>query len=153
MFFDRNLYLPRKRQLEYYIPIHKLFLKNNTITYKKSLENLRSLLEELKNISKNIVLDENVRVFKEKLMKTSRFFNIFLPAIVQLSALKLTRMISLLFYPQKGGFIPPPAVASWFIPGRRLYYRFLSWALLHAFIWETMCALLHNKVYFLAGEE
>ncbi|XZH06555.1 DEAD/DEAH box helicase [Clostridium perfringens] len=75
MFFDRNLYLPRKRQLEYYIPIHKLFLKNNTITYKKSLENLRSLLEELKNISKNIVLDENVRVFKEKLMKTT--FNLY----------------------------------------------------------------------------
>ncbi|XZH20985.1 DEAD/DEAH box helicase [Clostridium perfringens] len=75
MFFDRNLYLPRKRQLEYYIPIHKLFLKNNTITYKKSLENLRNLLEELKNISKNIVLDENVRVFKEKLMKTT--FNLY----------------------------------------------------------------------------
>ncbi len=75
MFFDRNLYLPRKRQLEYYIPIHKLFLKNNTITYKKSLENLRSLLEELKNISKNIFLDENVRVFKEKLMKTT--FNLY----------------------------------------------------------------------------
>ncbi|WP_338912881.1 DEAD/DEAH box helicase [Clostridium perfringens] len=75
MFFDRNLYLPRKRQLEYYIPIHKLFLKNNTITYKKSLENLRSLLEELKNISKNIVLDENIRVFKEKLMKIT--FNLY----------------------------------------------------------------------------
>ncbi|EOU1609364.1 DEAD/DEAH box helicase [Clostridium perfringens] len=75
MFFDRNLYLPRKRQLEYYIPIHKLFLKNNTITYKKSLENLRSLLQELKNISKNIVLDENIRVFKEKLMKTT--FNLY----------------------------------------------------------------------------
>ncbi|MGV1062916.1 DEAD/DEAH box helicase [Clostridium perfringens] len=75
MFFDRNLYLPRKRQLEYYIPIHKLFLKNNTITYKKSLENLRNLLEELKNISKNIVLDENVRTFKEKLMKTT--FNLY----------------------------------------------------------------------------
>jgi hypothetical protein len=40
-------------------------------------------------------------------MKTSRFFNTFLPAIVQLSALKLTRMISLLFYPQQRGFIPP----------------------------------------------
>ena len=75
MFFDRSLYLPRKRQLEYYIPIHKLFLKNNTITYKKSLENLRNLLEELKNISKNIVLDENVRAFKEKLMKTT--FNLY----------------------------------------------------------------------------
>ncbi|WP_415349634.1 DEAD/DEAH box helicase [Clostridium perfringens] len=75
MFFDRNLYLPRKRQLEYYIPIHKLFLKNNIITYKKSLENLRSLLEELKNISKNIVLEENVRAFKEKLMKTT--FNLY----------------------------------------------------------------------------
>ena len=75
MFFDRNLYLPGKRQLEYYIPIHKLFLKNNTITYKKSLENLRSLLEELKNISKNIVLDENIRVFKEKLIKTT--FNLY----------------------------------------------------------------------------
>ncbi|MDK0862534.1 DEAD/DEAH box helicase [Clostridium perfringens] len=75
MSFDRNLYLPRKRQLEYYIPIHKLFLKNNTITYKKSLESLRNLLEELKNISKNIVLDENVRAFKEKLMKTT--FNLY----------------------------------------------------------------------------
>lgn len=75
MFFDRNLYLPRKRQLEYYIPIHKLFLKNNTITYKKSLESLRNLLEELKNISKNIVLDENIRVFKEKLMETT--FNLY----------------------------------------------------------------------------
>ena len=52
-----------------------MFLKNNTITYKKSLENLRSLLEELKNISKNIVLDENIRVFKEKLMKTT--FNLY----------------------------------------------------------------------------
>ncbi|HHD2602003.1 TPA: DEAD/DEAH box helicase [Clostridium perfringens] len=75
MFFDRNLYLPRKRQLEYYIPIHKLFLKNNTITYKKSLESLRNLLEELKNISKNIVLDENIRAFKEKIMKTT--FNLY----------------------------------------------------------------------------
>ena len=66
------------------------------------------------------------RPSKDQLMKTSRFFNAFLPAIVQLSALELTRMISLLFYPQKGGFIPPPpAVASWFSPGRRLYYRFL----------------------------
>lgn len=74
MFFDRNLYLPRKRQLEYYIPIHKLFLKNNTITYKKTLENLKNLLEELKNISKNIVLDENVKIFKEKLMKTTFYF-------------------------------------------------------------------------------
>ncbi|EGT3616989.1 ATP-dependent helicase [Clostridium perfringens] len=74
MFFDRNLYLPRKRQLEYYIPIHKLFLKNNTITYKKTLENLRNLLEELKNISKNIILDENVKIFKEKLMKTTFYF-------------------------------------------------------------------------------
>lgn len=52
-----------------------MFLKNNTITYKKSLENLRSLLEELKNISKNIILDENIRVFKEKLMKTT--FNLY----------------------------------------------------------------------------
>ncbi len=50
-------------------------MKNNTITYKKSLENLRNLLEELKNISKNIVLDENVRAFKEKLMKTT--FNLY----------------------------------------------------------------------------
>lgn len=74
MFFDRNLYLPRKRQLEHYIPIYKLFLKNNAITYKKTLENLKNLLEELKNISKNIVLDENVKNFKEKLMKTTFYF-------------------------------------------------------------------------------
>ncbi|MCC7317452.1 MAG: hypothetical protein IT219_02910 [Bacteroidales bacterium] len=47
------------------------------------------------------------RPSKDQLMKTSRFFNSFLPAIVQLSVLELTRMISLLFDPQKGGFIPP----------------------------------------------
>lgn len=74
MLFDRNIYLPRKRQLECYIPLYKKFLKNNAIVYKKSLETLKVLLEELKNISKNIVLDEGVRNFKEKLMEPTFYF-------------------------------------------------------------------------------
>ena len=74
MLFDRNLYLPRKKQREYYIPLYKRFLKNNSITYKKNLENLKMLLEELKNVSPNIILDENVKHFKEKLMKTTFSF-------------------------------------------------------------------------------
>lgn len=74
MLFDRNIYLPRKRQVEYYLPIYKKFLKNNTIVYKKDLNVLQKLLEELKNISKNIVLDGGVRIYKEKLMKPKFYF-------------------------------------------------------------------------------
>nr|WP_300347631.1 DEAD/DEAH box helicase [Clostridium sp.] len=74
MLFDRNIYLPRKRQLEYYLPIYNKFLRNNTIVYKKDLNVLQNLLEELKNISRNIVLDEGVRTYKEKIMKPTFYF-------------------------------------------------------------------------------
>lgn len=74
MFFDRNIYLPRNKQLISYIPFHKQFLKNNSIRYKESLESLNDLLANLKDITNNIVLDENTKKFKSRLLKPSFYF-------------------------------------------------------------------------------
>lgn len=74
MFFDRNIYLPRKKQLNSYIPIYKSFLKNSEIKYEKSLESLNTLLENLKNITNEVVLDENTKKFKNKLIKSNFYF-------------------------------------------------------------------------------
>ena len=63
MFYDRDIYLPRKRAIETYLPYHKLFMKNSEIRYEKSSKILNNLLYELKGITKNIVLDEGTRKF------------------------------------------------------------------------------------------
>lgn len=74
MLFDRNIYLPRKRQLTSYVPIHKRFLKNSEIRYEKSLENLNMILENLKNITNDVVLDENTIKFKNEVIKPNFYF-------------------------------------------------------------------------------
>ena len=74
MLFDRNIYLPRKRQLTSYVPIHKRFLKNSEIRYEKSLENLNMILENLKNITNDVILDENTIKFKNEVIKPNFYF-------------------------------------------------------------------------------
>ena len=74
MLFDRNIYLPRKRQLTSYVPIHKRFLKNSEIRYEKSLKNLNMILENLKNITNDVVLDENTIKFKNEVIKPNFYF-------------------------------------------------------------------------------
>ncbi|MBY0756375.1 DEAD/DEAH box helicase [Clostridium sardiniense] len=74
MFFDRNIYLPRKKQLNSYLPIYKSFLKNSEIKYEKSLESLNTLLENLKNITNEVVLDEYTSEYKKKLIKPKFYF-------------------------------------------------------------------------------
>lgn len=74
MFFDRNIYLPRKKQLNSYLPIYKSFLKNSEIKYEKSLESLNALLESLKNITNEVVLDEYTSEYKKKLIKPTFYF-------------------------------------------------------------------------------
>lgn len=74
MFFDRNIYLPRKKQLNSYLPIYKIFLKNSEIKYEKSLESLNALLESLKNITNEVVLDEYTSKYKKKLIRPTFYF-------------------------------------------------------------------------------
>ena len=74
MLFDRNIYLPRKRQLSSYVPMYKSFLKNSEIRYEKSLENLNMILENLKNITNDVVLDENTIKFKNKVINPNFYF-------------------------------------------------------------------------------
>ena len=74
MLFDRNIYLPRKRQLASYVPMYKSFLKNSEIRYEKSLENLNMILENLKNITNDVVLDENTIKFKNKVINPNFYF-------------------------------------------------------------------------------
>ncbi len=74
MLFDRNIYLPKEKQINSYIPIYKKFLKNSEIKYNKSLETLNYLLSELKNITNEITLDENTKEFKRKLIAPNFYF-------------------------------------------------------------------------------
>ncbi|OPX47230.1 DEAD/DEAH box helicase [Clostridium thermobutyricum] len=74
MLFDRNIYIPKEKQINSYIPIYKKFLKNSEIKYNKSLETLNSLLSELKNITNEITLDENTKEFKRKLIAPNFYF-------------------------------------------------------------------------------
>ena len=77
MFFDRDIYLPRKKAMETYLPYHKLFIKNNEIKYEKNLKVLNNLLSDLKSITKNVVLDDGTRWFLRDMSKlTFRIYKV-----------------------------------------------------------------------------
>ena len=81
-------------------------------------------------------------------MKTSRFFNTFLPAIVQRSALKLTRMISLLFYPQQRGFIPP-CKGKLVQPGQKaLLQVFVMSFTAYFYLKDNLCRIAPQSISF-----
>ena len=77
MFYDRDIYLPRKKAMETYLPYHKLFIKNNEIKYEKNLKVLNNLLSDLKSITKNVVLDDGTRRFLRDMSKpTFRIYKV-----------------------------------------------------------------------------
>lgn len=77
MFYDRDIYLPRKKAMETYLPYHKLFIKNNEINYEKNLKALNNLLSDLKSITKNVVLDDGTRGFLRDISKpTFRIYKV-----------------------------------------------------------------------------
>lgn len=77
MFYDRDIYLPRKKAMETYFPYHKLFIKNNEIKYEKNLKALNNLLSDLKSITKNVVLDDGTRGFLRDISKpTFRIYKV-----------------------------------------------------------------------------
>lgn len=77
MFYDRDIYLPRKKAMETYLPYHKLFIKNNEIKYEKNLKALNNLLSDLKSITKNVVLDDRTRGFLRDISKpTFRIYKV-----------------------------------------------------------------------------
>lgn len=77
MFYDRDIYLPRKKAMETYLPYHKLFIKNNEINYEKNLKALNNLLSDLKSITKNVVLDDGTRGFLRDIFKpTFRIYKV-----------------------------------------------------------------------------
>ena len=77
MFYDRDIYLPRKKAMETYFPYHKLFIKNNEIKYEKNLKALNNLISDLKSITKNVVLDDGTRGFLRDISKpTFRIYKV-----------------------------------------------------------------------------
>ena len=77
MFYDRDIYLPRKKAMATYLPYHKLFIKNNEIKYEKNLKALNNLLSDLKSITKNVVLDDGTRGFLRDISKpTFRIYKV-----------------------------------------------------------------------------
>ncbi|MGL4108268.1 SNF2-related protein [Clostridium sp. LP20] len=74
LFYDRNIYIPRKKQLISYLPLYKKLLKNNEIRYSKSEDTLNDLLTSLKAITNNITLDEGTKKFASKLMRPNFYF-------------------------------------------------------------------------------
>lgn len=77
MFYDRDIYIPRKKAMETYLPYHKLFIKNNEIKYEKNLKALNNLISDLKSITKNVVLDDGTRGFLRDISKpTFRIYKV-----------------------------------------------------------------------------
>jgi hypothetical protein len=81
-------------------------------------------------------------------MKTSRFFNTFLPAIVQLSALKLTRMISLLFYPQQRGFTPRSRGKLVQLGQKALLQVFVMSFTAYFYLKDNVCLIAPQSIFY-----
>lgn len=77
LFFDRNIYLPKRNKILSYKFLYDKFIRNREIKYKKNIENLSFIINSIKNITEDIFLDSNIKelirdeikaniIFKEK---------------------------------------------------------------------------------------
>lgn len=66
--FDRKIYVPSKKQVKFYTPFYNELKKTGQIKLSKSLEILDELIKILRNISDDILLDEEIRGFTKSLI-------------------------------------------------------------------------------------
>jgi SNF2 family DNA or RNA helicase len=72
-YFKNELYLPSKKQIVNYIPLHEKLKANGKIIYRKDINNYNKLVSMLSNISGNINIAESLRNFASNLLKIEFF--------------------------------------------------------------------------------
>ncbi|WP_027623794.1 SNF2-related protein [Clostridium lundense] len=68
-FFNDELYLPTKEQIEKYSPLYDRFKSYNEILYAKNIENYNKIISLLSSISNNITITESVKRFASNSLK------------------------------------------------------------------------------------
>ncbi|MGL5351980.1 MAG: DEAD/DEAH box helicase, partial [Clostridium sp.] len=66
--YDRKLYVPSENQVKYYKPIYNELKSRGEIKFDKSIEILQELISGIRKISNDIIVDEKVKDFTEKLI-------------------------------------------------------------------------------------
>ncbi|MBI6871609.1 DEAD/DEAH box helicase [Clostridium aciditolerans] len=62
-FFNGQLYLPSKNQIEIYSPLYDKFQKEGEILYNKTIKNYNAIISIISSISNNIIIGEDVKRF------------------------------------------------------------------------------------------
>lgn len=66
--YDRKLYVPSENQVKYYKPIYNELKSRGEIKFDKSVETLKDLINGIQKISNDIIIDEKVKDYTEKLI-------------------------------------------------------------------------------------
>lgn len=59
--YDKKIYLPTEKQLKYYKGLYEKLREKDSLVYKNTDENLKKILFILGEISKDIIIDENIK--------------------------------------------------------------------------------------------
>lgn len=74
LFFDRNIYLPKEKQLLKYRELYEKFIKNREIKYKNNLDSLKLIFSNIRNITNDVFLDSNIKELNRQGIKASIIF-------------------------------------------------------------------------------
>ena len=74
-FFDRDLYIPSKKQIKYYLPLYEELKKDGEILFSKNIENFKNILDLVALICKDIIIDEKLNKFKDSLFKANFYID------------------------------------------------------------------------------
>ncbi|KAJ50089.1 SNF2 family DNA or RNA helicase [Clostridium tetanomorphum] len=72
-FFNGNLYLPSKHQIQKYGPLYDKFKSNYEILYNKTVENYNHIVSLLSSISNDITISDGVKTFTSNWIKLEFF--------------------------------------------------------------------------------
>lgn len=72
--YDRNIYLPEREQINYYMPLYKSFLDKGEVVLKNTTENLKNIINNISRISEDISVSEGLRRKVQELIIPQFFF-------------------------------------------------------------------------------
>ena len=59
--YEKKIYLPSEKQLKYYNPLYEKLREKDTLVYKDTYNNLKKIVFILGEISRDIIIDENIK--------------------------------------------------------------------------------------------
>ena len=72
--YERNIYLPKREQINYYMPLYKSFLDRGEVILKNTTENLKNIINNISRISEDIYVSEGLRRKVKELIIPQFFF-------------------------------------------------------------------------------